>query len=308
MCFELMKKTILILAANPKNTAPLRLDEEVREIDAGLRQAKHRDRFNLIQRWAVRPLDLRRALLDCEPEIVHFAGHGAGEAGIQLEDPQGNSIPVSSEALAELFGLFPRTECVLLNACYTEIQANAIVQHVEYVIGTRQAISDKSAIEFAVGFYDAIGAGKPCDFAYKLGCVALNMTGANRINDPVLKTKKGFLEFLKTHDQTPVVEDKLLRLISPPPPETDLRPLSTANIKIPTDDELLQALLGDELRRSKKTCDLIVKLGRTKFFQNKLLNLFNTSPVSYKQRFAIGRAFSFIGDPRNLEEMVLIPG
>ena len=33
-----MPKTILILAANPKNTDHLRLDEEVREIDEGLRQ------------------------------------------------------------------------------------------------------------------------------------------------------------------------------------------------------------------------------------------------------------------------------
>jgi hypothetical protein len=30
-------KKILILAANPKNSVPLRLDEEVREIDEGLR-------------------------------------------------------------------------------------------------------------------------------------------------------------------------------------------------------------------------------------------------------------------------------
>ena len=40
-----MKKTItiLFLAANPKNTTKLRLDEEIREIDQALRLSEYRD-------------------------------------------------------------------------------------------------------------------------------------------------------------------------------------------------------------------------------------------------------------------------
>ena len=45
-------KKILILAANPKGTTPLRLGEEVREIDEGLRRAKNRNQFSIQQRWA----------------------------------------------------------------------------------------------------------------------------------------------------------------------------------------------------------------------------------------------------------------
>ena len=60
-------KKILILAANPKNTTRLRLDQEVRDIDEGLGRAKHRDQFDLEQRWAVRSRDIQRALLDTEP-------------------------------------------------------------------------------------------------------------------------------------------------------------------------------------------------------------------------------------------------
>ncbi len=69
-------KTILILSANPKDTVRLRLDEEVREIDEGLRRAKYRDRFFIHSKWAVRLRDFRRALLDYEPQIVHFCGMG----------------------------------------------------------------------------------------------------------------------------------------------------------------------------------------------------------------------------------------
>ena len=35
------------------------------------------------------------------------------------------------------------------------------------------AINDRAAIEFAVAFYDALGAGKTYEFAYELACVAI---------------------------------------------------------------------------------------------------------------------------------------
>jgi|GEM_PF-1075056 len=51
---ETLVKTILILAANPASTSRLLLDEEVREIEEGLRRANKRDLFKLEQKWAVR--------------------------------------------------------------------------------------------------------------------------------------------------------------------------------------------------------------------------------------------------------------
>lgn len=204
-------KTILILAANPKGTSPLRLDQEVRDIQRGLDRAK--DRFTLQQRWAVTPQDVRRALLDCKPQIVHFSGHGLGPAGqgaesqatrkltpvtdssaevegLMLEDATGQPQLVSSQALADLFALFAgQVECVLLNACYSETQATAIVQHIPYVIGMKRAIGDQAAIEFAIGFYDAVLAGESIEFAYKLGCAAIHMAGIPEHLTPVLKQK-----------------------------------------------------------------------------------------------------------------------
>lgn len=101
-----MTKTILILAANPKNTPPLRLDQEVREIDNGLQRARRRDEFILKQVWAVRRSDFRRAMLDLKPNIVHFCGHGSGEEGIAFEDENGQAKLISTEALLGFFELF----------------------------------------------------------------------------------------------------------------------------------------------------------------------------------------------------------
>ena len=123
-------KKILFLAANPKNSASLRLDEEVREIDEGLIRAKQRDQFELTQKWAVRPRDVQRAMLDLKPQIVHFSGHGVevetpcdraqnGDRkltaiadsntlpeGLMFEDETGQAKLVNAEAIAGLFELF----------------------------------------------------------------------------------------------------------------------------------------------------------------------------------------------------------
>ena len=63
---------ILFLAANPSSTSRLTLDEEAREIEEGLRRSKLRDKFQFIQRWSVRPRDLRELDRKNHPMIRHY--------------------------------------------------------------------------------------------------------------------------------------------------------------------------------------------------------------------------------------------
>ncbi|GAA6616709.1 tetratricopeptide repeat protein [Scytonema sp. NUACC26] len=198
-------KTILILAANPTDTSRLRLDKEVREIDEGLRRASKRERFRLEQKWAVRQRDFYRAILDYQPQIVHFSGHGTGVNGIVLEDETDQPVEVNASVLASMFKLFATkgVECVILNACYSEVQAKAISQHVKYVIGMNQEVGDKAAIAFSVAFYDALASGEQMEFAYELGCSVL-------VN---------YLE-----QQTPVLFKKDKTSIIPIQPEVDTLP------------------------------------------------------------------------------------
>jgi hypothetical protein len=161
-------QTILFLAANPKDTARRRLDQELRDIGEGLQRAQKRDQFRLEQRMAARPRDIQRAMLDLNPQMIHFSGHGAGDEGLAFEDESGKTKFVSGAALADLFSLFAdQLNCVVLNGCYSDVQAKAIAQHIPYVIGMNKAIGDKAAIAFAVGFYDALGAGRDVEFAFK---------------------------------------------------------------------------------------------------------------------------------------------
>ncbi|MFH7025044.1 MAG: CHAT domain-containing protein [Heteroscytonema crispum UTEX LB 1556] len=183
-------KKILVLAANPKQTVRLRVDEEVRDIKEGLLRSRFRDKFELRYEEAVRPRDIRRAVLNFRPNIIHFSGHGDKTDGLLFEDETGNSQFVTGEALAGLFEQFSQQiECVLMNACYSEVQADAIVQHINYVIGMNAPIHDRDAIEFAVGFYDALAAynpeydkNTPFEFAFNIACNSIKLAGVSGNN------------------------------------------------------------------------------------------------------------------------------
>ncbi|MCP4604456.1 MAG: CHAT domain-containing protein [Proteobacteria bacterium] len=179
--------SILFLAADPTNATRLRLGEELREIQEKLQLAKLRDQFTLEQRMSVRPADISQALLDVQPEIVHFSGHGANTGELCFENQIGETHPIQPDALAALFEQFAtQVKCVLLNACYSQTQANVIAKHIDYVIGMNKTIGDKAAIVFAIGFYQALGAGRTIEEAYKLGCVQIRLQGIPEHLTPVL--------------------------------------------------------------------------------------------------------------------------
>jgi len=183
--------SMLFLAADPTDASRLRIGEEIREIQEKLQLAKLRERFELHQRMSIRPADISQALLDVQPQIVHFSGHGMSTGELCFENQIGQIHPVEPAALAALFEQFAnQVSCVILNACYSEIQARAIAKYIEYVIGMNQAIGDKAAIAFAVGFYQALGAGRTMEEAYKLGCVQIRLQGIPEHLTPVLIKKE----------------------------------------------------------------------------------------------------------------------
>jgi hypothetical protein len=187
---EVIKK-ILFLSANPRQTKQLRIDEELREIKEGLRRAREREQFIIESAEAVRYRDLRRAVLDSNPNIVHFSGHGAGEDGLVFEDESGGVKLVDADSLAGLFKLFADSvECVVLNACYSQVQSEAIFQHIPFVVGMGKAIGDRAAIEFAIAFYDAIGSGRDYEFAFEYARNAIDLAGIPESDTPKFLSKE----------------------------------------------------------------------------------------------------------------------
>lgn len=169
------KQKILFLAADPQNRTRLRLMQEFREIKHNLQMSTSRDTIHLcIPELSVRKQDLNRRLLQEKPSIVHFAGHGVSDGSLCFEREDGACQEIKPGDLDLLFELHADyVKCVILNACYSSKQAKAISKHIDFVIGMSVAIGDQAAIDFSIGFYQALGEGKGIEDAYKYGCALI---------------------------------------------------------------------------------------------------------------------------------------
>jgi WD40 repeat protein len=207
-----VKHTILFLAANPIGTDRLALDREARAIQAELERSGCRDRFDFATRWAAEPLDLLRELRKLRPAVVHFSGHGSAQAGdatahardvvesersggelehgLYFQSPRGEPQWVSSKALADTFGAAGHSvKLVVLSACYSDMQAAALLSHVPCVVGMAGSIEDDAAQNFAIGFYGGLGEGESVARAYEQGCAAVSLMGACETQHPKLRVR-----------------------------------------------------------------------------------------------------------------------
>lgn len=138
--------------------------------------------------------DLEQALLEHKPVIVHFSGHGSGSDGLVFQgDAVENAQLVSADALGHLFSLIKKNvRVVVLNACYSQEQAAAIVKEIEFVVGMNDSIGDLAARKFAASFYRGLAFGQTMEVAFGLGVNALKREGL--LDDesvPVLLVRPG---------------------------------------------------------------------------------------------------------------------
>lgn len=212
------RHTILFLAANPIGTTALALGEDARAIQAELERSGYRDSFALETRWAAQPLDLLRELRKLKPAIVHFSGHGGvlstaigvarrtrrdvlseqdesdggPRSGLFFQAPNGQAQVVTAEALRDTFGAAGSSvKLVVLSACYSEVQSDALRAHVDCVIGMRGTIGDDAARSFAIGLYGGLGERESVAAAFRQGCAAISLEGLRDCDRPQLKTRDG---------------------------------------------------------------------------------------------------------------------
>jgi hypothetical protein len=214
----------LFLAANPKDTNQLALDEEIRQITNKIRMSDGRDVLDVVSAWAVRPDDLIQYLNQYRPRIVHFSGHGSPDGEIVLVDDNGSAKPVSPQALKALFTtLRDNIEIVLLNACYSHVQAEAIREVIDYVVGMDTAIGDKAATIFAASFYRALGFGRTVQEAFDQARTALLLEGIPEENTPELLVRTGVSPHKKMVDLQFASKPSAVGLAETSPVTTDYK-------------------------------------------------------------------------------------
>ena len=202
-------KRILVLSANPNGDLK-NLNREIRDLKDALERLNE---FEAEDYLAVSRNELQILIAENSPQFVHFCGHGAGEGGLVFENKDGQIQFASTETIAEIFETFSSEydqnpiNCVLLNACYSEVQAKAIVKHINYVVGISGAILDKAAYYFSLGFYGGLAAGKSIEQSYRMGCIEIRQL-IDETNTQSTQIRKLVFdgEVEPSHEQLPILE------------------------------------------------------------------------------------------------------
>ena len=222
------KIKILLFAANPYGTAPLDLSREFREIDEEVRFSTFRSALELILVPGTRPVDLLRKLNEIQPHVVHFSSHGSpdeillesGDVDAEISGPyspslrsvdqrdmtivrpheveseslgQGQPQGVSRSALVNVLRSCNdgNLRLVVLNACNTRPQAEALTDVVDCVVSMNRTISDYAAIKFAASFYGALAFGRSFQRAFDQGVARLSAEGIHESDIPELLVRTG---------------------------------------------------------------------------------------------------------------------
>jgi CHAT domain-containing protein len=199
------KTRVLLLAADPFPETRLRLEKEVRAIDAAIQRGSARDELELVPHFAVRVQDLQAVLLRHRPQVVHFAGHGDFSGGIVLGDETDQPQNVDRNAINVLFGTLanpPRV--VVLNACSTLTAEDTGGSVVDVTVGMNNRIGDSSAILFAEAFYGALAERETVARSFAHGVVRLQLERSPDATIPVLRIRAG-------------VDPETIRLVRPRP-------------------------------------------------------------------------------------------
>ena len=101
-------------------------------------------------------------------------------------------MPISTAAIKALFTtLRDNIRVVILDACYSKSQAEAIAAVVDCVIGVEGTILQTAASIFTASFYRAIGFGRSVQEAFDQGITAILLEGVPGQDAPRLLARPG---------------------------------------------------------------------------------------------------------------------
>ena len=144
----------MLLAASPFDRDPLAIALEFDSVRDAVRSASFGDEFDVQQSHSTQIAEVGNELKTMRPRIVHFSGHGLETGELVFETEDGSSQQVAPEALRTVFAEFTdHVRLVVLNACWSEVQAFELVAIIDNVVGMTSRISDRAALQFSRRFY-----------------------------------------------------------------------------------------------------------------------------------------------------------
>ncbi len=190
---NITKTKILFIASSPEDESVLNSGMEQRRIEEALQLSTYRNQFETIFKHGAKLETLTRELMQHNPEILHFSGHGHTK-GIGMETDAGLTNVIPNAALEDLFKLYKNViKIVVLSACHSSAQAEIISRIGIYVIGMNDEVDTTAATEFSKGFYQALGEGKTVEQAFSFGKVHLASYDTAHQNIPELWLNGGVI-------------------------------------------------------------------------------------------------------------------
>ena len=185
---------ILIFTANTGGETQLDLSDEYARIREMLDNEGLNNRCQLKRIRLVTPEAIMEEILEFEPHIVHFSGHGIRQRdantatgpgrGFGEEEEESahqeeegiataadgalivhnganySSFQIGSDFLSGVFEIVKDdelpTHTVVFNACHSEAISGGVATYIENVIATNNAIGDRAAISFSSTFYSRL--------------------------------------------------------------------------------------------------------------------------------------------------------
>jgi serine/threonine protein kinase len=201
------KHTILCLASDSTEAdGSTQLGRQSSVIRKELERARGRDRFEIVTQFASEPLDLLRVLRSFKPTVVYFASNGResteyrpGQAlvgdrfgGLFFRGQGGHPQFLSASAIQQTFeAAGGSVRLVVLSGCYSDLQAEALLSHVDCVVGTRGTILPEAAQAYAIGLMGALGEYESIATAHKQACAAIGLVGLGGGDAPQIKVRRG---------------------------------------------------------------------------------------------------------------------
>src|SRR5262249_45829363 len=120
------------------------------------------------------------------------SGHGSDNGELLLVSDSGVVKALQPQILKTLFAsLKDNLQVVIINACYSQLQAKAINETIDFVIGMNAQVGDKAAIAFAASFYRALGFGRTIQEAFQQGKIAIMFENIAEESTPILLIRNG---------------------------------------------------------------------------------------------------------------------
>ncbi|HZL30259.1 MAG TPA: CHAT domain-containing protein [Pseudolabrys sp.] len=185
---------VLYLMANPIRRHNLRVDAEIKAVNAEIQRSKFRDNITLHQSPAADFDDILHGLNDHRPRIVHFSGHG--NAGGLAMDGGGMKRVKTKFVTFDLLGKALAAtdnppDVIVLNACQSASARKALLGTAKALIVMEDSVTDTAAVAFATKFYGAVASGLSLQAAFDQGCVAVEAFSLDEADTPALVTANG---------------------------------------------------------------------------------------------------------------------